>query len=663
LAFACAPEPFVLSTERTDRHPTDPLELLLQISNDGICLLDEQGRCVGISTAGAALLGYHSADLEGAGFHELVHADPGEREWECALCGTDSGETEGEASLRHRDRGVVEVRFRARPVPIEDGGGRLIVFSTLPDAEAHNGAAAASHEGLQRAMAEFAAEKQRSEAMQGVARQLLTTPLGDLETELVEQVRAFTSSKLALLYKHDEATGEFVLAASRGVFRTGVAERTAGSQKLDGVMADRRPLVEDHADAPIELAGRSIYQLMYVPLSNDEEDLGLLVLGRTTTRPFSTREREAAAQLGGLATAALSNSRLVSRLEHFAQLARGALDGIAEAIRLVDSEGRELLVNARMRELNDELGLGIGSSVYGVEASEFAERTTDPEGYMAELRALQLNPERRSRTDWELVESGRAFERYSAPLRDSLGTLTGRVIVLREITAERAADRMQDELISLISHEVRTPLTSILAFVNLLLEEDVQTEDSRTYAETVRNEINRLLTIVDDLLRFRRIGEGTFAPELRKIDLRKLIQEQVKAFAPSSRLHKIVSRLPSEPLYVEADAAWITQVLSNIISNAVKYSPSGGVIEIAAEGDQNVVHVVVSDPGIGIPESERDKVFAKFGRVRSDQTANVRGLGIGLALSREIVLAHRGRIGFESTPGVGSEFWFELPAP
>jgi signal transduction histidine kinase len=379
-------------------------------------------------------------------------------------------------------------------------------------------------------------------------------------------------------------------------------------------------------------------------------------------RPYSTREQESVAQLAGQASVALTNSRLVGRLERLSQLTRAALDGIVEAIRLVDPNGTELLVNASMRQLDDELGLHLHGSLYGAESAEFAARTTDPDAYLAELREMQANPERSSRTEWELEESGRVFERYTAPIRDSLGMLIGRVLFLREMTAERGAERLQAELISVVSHELRGPLTSMLGFTNVLLEEGLGEVEWSMHVETVRSEIVRLLAIVDDLLDFQRVAEGGFALSFDRFDLFELIEEQVSAHANASELHELMFEPVHDRLLIEADRQRIAQVLANLISNAIKYSPQGGPVRISAERGLDVVRVSVSDSGIGIRPEHQDKVFTKFFRVDSEDTAHIRGLGLGLALCRELVVAHGGTIGCDSAPGAGAIFWFELPA-
>jgi two-component system sensor histidine kinase VicK len=321
-----------------------------------------------------------------------------------------------------------------------------------------------------------------------------------------------------------------------------------------------------------------------------------------------------------------------------AQMERAALEGIGDAIQLVDSQGRELFANKRMQELRGEIG-----------------------EELAGLLEVETDPNVRSRVEMELPGSGRVLERYSAPLKNSLGTLMGHVLVLRDLTAERAGERLQDELISIVSHELRTPLVSTLGFANLLLADTELVRETRRSVETIRDETIRVLSIVDNLLHFRRAGDG-FSRHPSRFDLADAIEEQVVIFRTTAVSHDVRFERPAEPLVAEADREWITQVLTNLLSNAVKYSPDGGSITISGERMDGRLRISVRDEGIGIPADQRGKVFEKFSRVETPEMRDIKGIGLGLALCREILADHGGTIDFESLPGQGSTFFFELLA-
>jgi signal transduction histidine kinase len=652
--------------ERRDQSGSDAFELLLRLSGEGVCLLDSDGRTDRINAAGARLLRSTPEALIGRPFHGLVHAAPSGRATECPLCGP-AGDFEGRTTFIRRDGTEFEASCTARTVDLDLGDeGRLILFSPLDNevAEpAREDSGLDTHVRLRRVVAELAAEKQRTELVHSFARRLFVTPLGDLDGTLVDEFCAMTDSRLGLLYKSDEPDSGLVLTASHGLFRSGVADRIGPDQGSFGaVLSARQPLAEDHSAAPLELAGRTIRHMMHVPLWEGEDDLGVLILARTVARPYSDEEQKSVAHLAGLASTALANAHVVGRLERLSQLARAALDGIVEAIRLVDPEGRELFSNKSMRYLDHELGLDPTESLYGSQSVELARRTTDPEAYLDGLREMQADPEGRTRTEWELEESGRSFERYTAPISDTLGTFIGRLVVLREITAERRAERLQDDLISFASHELRTPLTSVFGFANLLLEEGSDDDAAwRSHVQTIRDEATRLLRMVDELLDFQRIGAGGFALDRTRFDLHDLIEEQISNASRSSRAHEISFESTPRRVAINADRNRIAQVLSNLLSNAIKYSPKGGVVRVRLDAKRNAIRVSIRDSGIGIPESQREKLFTKFFRIESEEVEGIPGLGLGLAFCQEIVEAHDGTIGFEAAPGGGTIFWFELP--
>jgi PAS domain S-box-containing protein len=250
----------------------------------------------------------------------------------------------------------------------------------------------------------------------------------------------------------------------------------------------------------------------------------------------------------------------------------------------------------------------------------------------------------------------------------------GSVIVLRDETTRRQFDamvareeseRLKSDLVAAVSHELRTPLTSILGFTQTLLRgggRDEPEEPRRRYLEIIEKESGRLRDLIDDLLDLRQIAEGRFAVDQVRIDVGALVSEQIELFAGQSEAHRLVPELPGEPLWVRGDRDRLSQVVSNLISNAIKYSPEGGEVRVSAATDNGRVRVSIRDEGLGIALDQHPLVFSRFYRSESSRRRGIAGTGLGLALSREIVEAHAGRIGFDSREGGGSTFYFELPA-
>jgi signal transduction histidine kinase len=213
----------------------------------------------------------------------------------------------------------------------------------------------------------------------------------------------------------------------------------------------------------------------------------------------------------------------------------------------------------------------------------------------------------------------------------------------------------------MVSHEVRTPLASVLGFTRLLLERDLPEDDRQRYLEIIDAEATRLAALVSDFLDARLIEEGRFSLRREPFDLRSLVIEQAEVALghDQSHRHELQLDLPDEPLRVDGDRARLAQVVGNVLSNAVKYSPDGGTITIGAAEANGHAHVWIVDEGTGIPPEHRSQLFQPF--YRGDAaSAGIPGTGLGLAVSRRIVEAHEGRIGFDPLER-GTRFWIELP--
>jgi signal transduction histidine kinase len=247
----------------------------------------------------------------------------------------------------------------------------------------------------------------------------------------------------------------------------------------------------------------------------------------------------------------------------------------------------------------------------------------------------------------------------------------GSVIVFRDETARRQneelralheTERLKADLVAAVSHELRTPLTSIVGFADTLLRHDPPPEERRRYLEIAHEQALRLGRIVDDLLDLRALSKGPARLVRETINIGELLREQADMLAPTSDRHEIELDVPLRPLHVDADAFRLRQVFANLISNAIKYSPEGGMVSLRAARAGDRVRIEVADEGMGIPAAVQPRVFEPFFRGDDPARRMIGGVGLGLALSREIVEAHAGSIGFESRELEGSTFFVELPA-
>lgn len=264
----------------------------------------------------------------------------------------------------------------------------------------------------------------------------------------------------------------------------------------------------------------------------------------------------------------------------------------------------------------------------------------------------------------ELDGQPRHYEIVITPVMSPEGEEThGAILMLRDVTKLKELDRMKSEFVATASHELRTPLTSIAMSLDLLDERAsgrLEPEE-REQLEGARNDVERLRSLIGDLLQLSRIESGRIELDIEAVEVSVLCDRAVEVMSPQAdeRSVAILCRCPDGLPRVRADANKATWVLTNLLSNAVRYSDAGEDVAIDASANRGSVHVSVTDHGPGIAYEDQSRIFDKFVQVEDERTPE--GSGLGLAICREIVRAHGGSIWVESRPGEGSVFTFTLP--
>jgi signal transduction histidine kinase/HAMP domain-containing protein len=338
-------------------------------------------------------------------------------------------------------------------------------------------------------------------------------------------------------------------------------------------------------------------------------------------------------------------------------------ESVEAGILMTDTDGRAVIANGRWVEL-----LG-GKDLL---AAAHLVRADGGTGSFADAaRDWLADKGQEAQGDFEQFEPlYRRFRCYTAPVRhrrssetgDSIIPAVGRIFVIRDVTQESEAERMRSALVATVSHELRSPLTAIKGYTETLLQSgpwDAKTE--REFLEIVALSAEKLSTLVDNLLDAAQLEAGVLNLHQEPVRVERIIQQVVTQWQPLTSDHQLHVEASPHPPLAEADPVRLEQVITNLVDNAIKYSPNGGPITIRVAEDEGMLMLSVSDCGIGIAPEHLEHLFERFYRVENSPASKIKGLGLGLCRCKGLIEAHGGRMWVESQQGVGSTFFITLP--
>jgi PAS domain S-box-containing protein len=395
-----------------------------------------------------------------------------------------------------------------------------------------------------------------------------------------------------------------------------------------------------------------VVSYMCVPLQARGRTLGAFTLiSSESARIYGGEDLLFAQELARRAAAAIDNARLFREAEERAQAAR-VLASIGDGVFLVDRGGRIRIWN------------GAAATITGIAADDVLGRKAEE----AVPGWTELAPR------VPVATAGGPATAESVPIEvggrelwlsiSGVGYEDGTVYAFRDLTSERALEELRQDLVATVSHELRTPLAAIYGAALTLRRGDIELEAQLRdkLLEVIAEESERLSVIVNDLLLASRLDSGRLEAQIERCDARQLA-EAVVATARTHLPETVTLELetPAKLPPVAADPDQLRQVLTNLVDNAVKYSPDGGPVTVKLEPQDGCIRFSVSDAGIGIPAPEQRRIFEKFYRADPQMSRGIGGTGLGLYISRELVRRVDGRIWVESSAGRGSTFFVEIP--
>ena len=377
--------------------------------------------------------------------------------------------------------------------------------------------------------------------------------------------------------------------------------------------------------------------------------------------------RQLAGDFNAMSRSLLRNQRALAAqnvdLERLANVLRAVLDSTVDGILLSDADGNVQLANRPVINLTRDLGMSYEGPVVDRLLS-VQERMRDREKYRAAMERLRQNPSEATFNEFEDVVSGRVFQGFTAPVLDDRGGFLGRIWTLREVTQQRELDRLKDDFVATVSHELRTPLTSMMGFLEMIREGEAGqlTDEQKRFLAIVYRSSERLQRLVGDLLFVARLDANGLQLQFADARLDEVARDCVESTAALARSREIfvetdIADLPA----IWGDRERLSQLVANLISNALKFTPAGGTVTVRTFVDGSNVVLEVADTGIGIPVGEQDRLFQRFFRSSTATEQAIPGTGLGLVISKAIAEAHGGMIGVTSAAGEGTCFRVELP--
>lgn len=476
----------------------------------------------------------------------------------------------------------------------------------------------------------------------------------DLEKLLGRVVEAavyITGAEEGFLMLVDEETGELYVRAAQGP-----KEKYPRSLKLrvedsiaDGVVKTGEAVMIGGSAREKDIRTAYLVKaLLSAPLKTKDKVIGVLsVDNKISDKTFTDNDLYLLSALADYAAIAIENAQLFTAAKSERSKLEIIIGSTEDAVIVTDSEMRVLLLNRAARRAF---------------AIKSAEATNKPIAQVVKnesllhlfIRSIEGSQVQRGEIP---LEEGRTLNANLTPIPG-----VGYAAVMQDITHLKALDKMKSEFVSTVSHDLRSPLTTIKGFVQLLPKAGPFTPQQQEFSAKILKGVDNITELIQDLLDIGKIEAGVgLEMDVCQLDaiINKVV-EDLRSQAEAKR-QRLDVELPPQLSPVLGNELRLGQVVANLVGNAIKYTPDGGLISIRANNSNGQIVVSVQDTGIGIPPADQPYIFDKFYRVQSEETASISGTGLGLAIVKSVIERHNGRVWVKSEPGVGSTFTFILP--
>ncbi|WP_169085245.1 two-component system histidine kinase PnpS [Paenibacillus sp. PL91] len=360
----------------------------------------------------------------------------------------------------------------------------------------------------------------------------------------------------------------------------------------------------------------------------------------------------------GNAINAMADSLLVqmTRIQQNENQLESVLDNMINGIVMIDRGGKIVLMNRRAEEV-------LGFSARELVGRHFAEAKQQYELSQMIQEGLKSKEHLREEITFYFPEE-RLLELNLVPIHPEGNDFSGVLLVLQDVSAIRRLERMRSEFVANVSHELKTPITAVKGFAETLLGGAVNDkETARSFLQIIYDESDRLNRLIGDILELSKIESRRVPLVFSPVEVDTFVDKSIKLMESEASRKRIELSMSIEPgLYVEADEDRLRQIIMNLLSNGINYTPEGGRVSLKVEGlGDDHIRIQITDSGIGIPKKDLPRIFERFYRVDKARSRSSGGTGLGLSIVKHLVELHKGTISVSSSVGVGSTFTIELP--